>query len=227
MPRKKRKKRFNPGVDRCYACTEPATGDEHVPPESSFPPSYSRSKLVTVPACAAHNNDNAKDVEYVRNVICIQFGTNEAAEEVAAVAERSWDRSEGLFKHTFHDMHGATVDGEGEVGVFTVHLPRVKHVVAAIAQALYFRETESNADTDFEVFCAFHSKNSLQGLPDGTERIGTMLASLEYTGRPTPYPDAFAYRIHRGRDVLVFAMCFYERLWCYAWFRTAPRSSSG
>jgi hypothetical protein len=182
---------------------------------------------VTVPACAAHNNDNAKDVEYVRNVFCIQYGTNTAAEKVAEVAERSWDNSEGLFIRTFHDFREATVEDEGEIGVFSGDLARVKRVVAAIAQALYFLEIGSNSPTEFEVFCAFHSLKSLQGLTDGSERIGEMLASLTYTTRPTPYTDGFGYRIHRGRDVLVFALGFYERLWCYAWFRTPPTATSG
>lgn len=227
MPRKRRQKRFNPQTDKCYACGAPATGDEHVPPESFFPPSCARKKLVTVPACAKHNNDNAKDVEYVRNVICIQYGTNTAAEEVAEVAYRSWDRSDGLFKRTFHDIKSATIDEKEEIGVFSVDLARVKRVVAAIAQALFYLETGTTPPADHEVFCAFHSQASLQGRADGTERIGAMLSEAVYTFRATPFPEVFRYGTHRGRDVLIFAMGFYERLWCYAWFRLGPSNSSG
>jgi hypothetical protein len=194
---------------------------------SFFPASYARKKLVTVPACATHNNDNAKDVEYVRNVICIQYGTNTAAEEVAEVAYRSWDRSDGLFKRTFHDIQTATVDEEEEIGVFSVDLARVERVVAAIAQALFFLEIRTTPPAEHEVFCAFHSQASLQGRPDGTERIGAMLSRAAYTYRTTPFPEVFRYGIHHGGDVLIFAMGFYERLWCYAWFRVGASLSSG
>jgi hypothetical protein len=220
MPRRKRTRRFNPATDKCYVCSAPATGDEHVPPLSFFPPSCSKAKLVTVPACVAHNNDNAKDVEYVRNVICIQYGTNAAAEEVAETAKRSWDHSEKLFAKTFHDIEAAEVIGEGEIGLFTVDLARVKNVVSAIAHALYSLDFGKPAPANFEVFCAFHSKASLQGKPDGTERLGKMLANAKYEDGSTPYPEVFEYKIHHGKDCVVFALGFYEKLWCYAWIKT-------
>lgn len=217
MPRKKKGRRFNPHTDTCYVCGAPATGDEHVPPASLFPPSYSSSKLVTVPSCSAHNNDHAKDVEYVRNVICILYGTNAAAEEVSEVAKRSWDNSEKLFNKTFQDLAIAEVDGEGEIGVFTIDIRRVKTVVGAIAHALYFLELKVPACASFDTFCGFHSKKSLAGQPDGSEGLGSMLTGLLYEDRLTPYPDVFREKIHDGTDFVAFAMNFYEALWCYAW----------
>jgi hypothetical protein len=217
MPRKKKGNRFNPQKDTCYVCSAPATSDEHVPPKAFFPPSYSTAKLVTVPSCATHNNDHAKDVEYVRNVICIMYGTNAAAEEVAEVAKRSWDKSDKLFYRTFRDVKRAEVDGEGEVAVFKIDLLRVKTVVNAIAHALYYLETSTPAPGDFDVFCGFHSEKSLRGKRDDTEELGRTLAGAKYEDRPTPHPEVFQYKVHDGKYVVIFAMGFYEAVWCYAW----------
>lgn len=215
----KKNSKFNPNKDKCYVCSAPATSDEHVPPKSFFPRSYSKAKLVVVPSCAVHNNDNSKDVEYVRNVVCIQYGTNAAAEEVFEVAKRSWDHSEKLFQRTFHDLQVAKIAGEGEAGLFTVDLQRVKAVVSAIAHAVFYLEFGQPAPGAFTVFCAFHSITSLQGDPDGTEKLGQMLAGAKYVHRQTPYPEVFQYKVHQAKDCVVFALGFYERLWCYAWVK--------
>src|SRR6266487_4809319 len=132
MPRKRRAQRFNPSTDKCYVCCSPATSDEHAPPRSFFPPSYSKSRLLTVPACASHNLDNSMDVEYVRNVFAIMYGSNAAAEEVFEVAKRSWDHSDKLFNRTFHDVIEAEIGGEERTALFTVDLSRVQNIIRHI-----------------------------------------------------------------------------------------------
>jgi hypothetical protein len=70
----------------CYVCGAPATSEEHAPPESFFPEGY-RSGLVTVPSCADHNTKLSTDVEYVRNALCGQRGTNLVAAKFLKLRE--------------------------------------------------------------------------------------------------------------------------------------------
>ena len=60
-------------------------------------------QLITVPSCPSHNNDNSKDVEYVRNVMVASWGVNTTGEEVQKKAFRSFDKSPKLLRQTFRD----------------------------------------------------------------------------------------------------------------------------
>lgn len=127
------------------------------------------------------------------------------------------DQSPKLFKRTFDGiMKAEVVNGEQseEIGVFEIDLPRVKNVIAALAHAVYYRERGHAWHGTFEVFCAFHSKNSLEGLPDGSEGIGRWLADREYVGRSTLHPDVFEYQVHDEKE-LIFVMRFYGGPWIY------------
>jgi hypothetical protein len=199
-------------------CEAAPTGDEHAPPQSFFPVRYQGKSLPTVPSCDAHNGANAKDVDYVRGVLCIQYGTNAIAEEVFATAQRSWDHSPKLFNRTFEGMVEAEVVGgeqTEEIGVFTIDLRRVKSVMCAIAHAVYYAERGHAWAGTFEIFCAFHSMESLQGLPDGSEKTGTWFAARPYAKRPTLHADVFEYQVHESNE-LIFAMRFYGGPWIYA-----------
>ena len=55
----------------CYACSNPPTTNEHVPPECFFPKSKEakgqrfRENLIKVPSCEAHNNSYSQHDEYL------------------------------------------------------------------------------------------------------------------------------------------------------------------
>ena len=203
IARKRRQRRFDAKRDRCYTC------DEHVPPRSFFPPRLQGKALDTVPACAAHNQDNGPHIEYVRNVLAIQYGTNAVAEEVSDRAKASWDHSPKLLKRTFSDFETAEVVGAAtteEIGVFTIDLPRVKRVVEAIAHGLYCRGKGRYRPGTFEIFCAFHSEQSLPGLPDGSEARGRFLSARPYEPRMTNHPNLWELQVHASEHELIFAM---------------------
>jgi len=113
-------------VNECYMCDASATSEEHVPPECFFPKD-SRTSLITVPSCAEHNEANSKDVEYVRNVISTQRGTNEAAAKIFETTKRSFDHSPRLAARTFRTLTSVMIDGE-ETGAYRVDLPRHRRV---------------------------------------------------------------------------------------------------
>ncbi len=114
-------------IHGCYMCDATAVTKEHVPPKCFFPDRLRRN-LVTVPSCVDHNLENSKDVEYVRNVISTQRGTNDVAAELFEKTKRSFDRSPKLMSQTFRSMTPIIVSGE-ETGAFTVDLARHKSVV--------------------------------------------------------------------------------------------------
>lgn len=99
--------------------------------------------------------------------------------------------------------------------MFEIDLTRVKSVMPAIAHAIYYKERGHTWAGSFEIFCALRSERSLQGLADGSERIGTWLSRRKYENRPTLYPDVLEYQVHDS-DELIFAMQFYGGPWIYA-----------
>ncbi len=106
-----------------------------------------------MPSCPTHNLDNHLDVEYVRNVIATQLGTNATAEQILEVAKRSWDYSPALFALTFHDIEAVIVRAQ-EIGAFSFDLARVKSVMTAVAHAVVNRDFGRQYLGEWCVFCA-------------------------------------------------------------------------
>jgi len=136
----------------CYVCGAPKTSDEHAPPECFFPEGYN-SGLVTVPSCDDHNLKLSLDVEYVRNNLCGQHGTNLVAGRVLETAKASYDNSPKLFNRTFSNVQRIEFEGE-ETGAYPIDLPRLKKVMKAIAYAMYFQDFGKRHEGDFDVFSA-------------------------------------------------------------------------
>jgi len=162
----------------CYMCDALATTTEHAPPACFFPEGF-RKNLFTVPSCAKHNHDNSTDVEYARNVICGQRGTeNKAGTRIFETAKRCFDKRPKLFFQTFAEVRNVTVDGE-ETAAFPLDLPRLRAVMRAIAHALYFRDMGVRQDGSFGVFfSSLESRASLYGgSPDRAAELRRILGS--------------------------------------------------
>jgi hypothetical protein len=62
---------------QCYYCGQQDTSKDHVPAKCFFPADPScRKQLISVPACARHNEAASKDDEYVRSLIVMIIGNN-------------------------------------------------------------------------------------------------------------------------------------------------------
>jgi len=146
----------------CYMCDSEATTTEHAPPRAFFPKGY-RENLLTVPSCLKHNHSQSLDIEYTRNVIASIYGGNNQAEQAFEVAERSFDRSLGLFYQTFGEFETIVVDGQ-ETGVFPFDLQRLKSVMKAMANAIYFRDYGHRCTADWKIFAtSLKSREDLDG----------------------------------------------------------------
>lgn len=139
---------MNSIIGKCYMCVADATSKEHVPPHCFFPKGR-RNDLITVPSCSTHNNDNSKDVEYVRNIVVTHHKTNEVARlHFREKALKSLTRSPKLFSRTLHNAKEILLDRE-VTGVGILDLPRFKSVMKAIAFGIYFNRHNKAFEGDF------------------------------------------------------------------------------
>lgn len=201
-------------------CEAVATTDEHAPPKCFFPDGH-RKNLLKVPSCPKHNLENSKDVEYARNVICGQLGTNDVAAQVFAVAKRSYDNSPALFAQTFRKVRTVVVDGD-ETGAFPIDLPRHRAVMKAIAHALYYHDNGKRHDGGFGVFSPsmVHRDKMYGGLPDPADGFRRLLESGVFTPMPASNPRVFQYGVHdMGEGQLLYRFLFYEGFVVNAWMR--------
>ena len=192
-------------------CDALATTREHAPAKSFFPEKY-RLNLITVPACPLHNLENAEDVEYVRNVICGQRGTNELAAQVFATAKRSYEHSPALFTQTFANVRTVVIDGQ-ETGAFPIDLPRHRMVMRAIGNALYYHDKGKRHDGGFGVFSPSmaHRDNLYYGRPDPAHGLRRYLESGAFTAMPVSNPQVFQYAaLDLGEGQLLYRLVFYE-----------------
>jgi hypothetical protein len=203
--------------ESCYNCGAFATSEEHAPPESFFPEGY-RSGLVTVPSCPEHNTNLSKDVEYVRNIICGQYGVNLVASRVFETAKDSYANSPGLFNRTFSGVRPVVVDGE-ETGAFRIELPRFKRVIKAIAYAMYYHDFGQRNEGDFDVFSTSLSSRSnlYHGVPDGYENCRRILEACAFKSMPVTQPKVFNYGLScPGEGQIHYKFEFYESFCVYA-----------
>lgn len=203
-------------------CDAVATSVEHAPPDCFFPEGY-RSNLVTVPSCAKHNEANAKDVEYVRNVISTQRGTNGAAALIFETTKRSLEHSPKLAARTFRDLRPIMIAGE-ETGAFPIDLPRHRRVMEAIAYALYFRDSKKKHRGDWQIFTPSfkYAAKVHQGEPDPWESFRAYVESGDYKPMTVPQPEVFKYGvIEMEQGQIIYRFEFYESVVVMAWTRFA------
>jgi hypothetical protein len=206
--------------DTCYMCDAPATTKEHAPPRSFFPKGFRRN-LITVPSCADHNTKNSLDVEYVRNVISTQRGTNIAAASAFETVKRSLENSPALMKRTFQTLTPVQVE-DGETGAYRIELNRYRRVMKAIAYALYFRDTGTKHAGDWQIFTPslLFAANVYDGRRDPWEGLRQYLTSGKFTDMCASQPEVFRYGvIHSEEAQTMYKFEFYGSFVVNAWTR--------
>ncbi|WP_316828605.1 hypothetical protein [Pedobacter miscanthi] len=108
---------------------EPATSVEHVPAKCFFPKGH-RVNLITVPSCSVHNNDTAKDDEYVRGILVCSSRNNQVAlGHWKGDVRRTFMHSPKLFLKTFKTQIGNS---------FFHDRQRIDNLMIKIAYGVYF-----------------------------------------------------------------------------------------
>lgn len=121
----------------CYHCDAAVTGREHAPPRCLFPKGGDWPHLITVPSCAAHNNDMSPADEYLKFLLgavtapvpnVITRGTARGAVRLAAKGSRN------LAKYGFQWRGGALDIGKD----FPLDVELLNACLKKMARALYF-----------------------------------------------------------------------------------------
>ena len=200
----------------CYACEKAATTREHVPPLCFFP-SDQRSGLITVPSCNRHNNENSRDVEYVRDVLVSLAELGPESKEVFAKALRSFDRRPSLIPRVYADLRLMMLRGQ-ERGIFTIDLPRIDRIMIAIARALCYRDS-ARKHKKWKVFMVTaQSDESLGAGRDAWEPLRRQLAILRYEYPSTAQPTVFAYgKALLKPNAVVYQLLFYDAVVINVW----------
>jgi hypothetical protein len=216
---RRRRKRKKEPEETCYMCDDEATTREHSPPYSFFPKDK-RVNLITVPSCPRHNNNNSKDVEYVRNLICSDFHTNKVGLAIFEKARRSYERSPKLFTQTFSRIRLIKVNGQ-ETAVYKINLTRFKPVIRAIASALYFHEFGEKFAYHWNVYNATMVSEN-EGFYDKPDKINPQLREvvrrMPAADRDTNQPDVFKFAVYRGKlpHEVFYRLVFYGGVDVYA-----------
>lgn len=185
---------------------------EHVPPLSFFPSGY-RIDLITVPSCHEHNSKNSKDVEYVRNIIVSDFGTNSIARALFKdKILRSYSRSPKLKQRTFENRIPIIVEGQDSV-IVKLDMPRFRLVMQAIAYAIYFKDFGESYSGEWLIYSPsmVASKPIEQDLPDRVNpELRAAFNLIPFTPKPATNPQIFKYAIYEGGRGIFYKFEFYE-----------------
>jgi hypothetical protein len=198
----------------CYACNDPASTVEHVPPRGFFPPGK-RLNLITVPSCRAHNNDLSKDVEYVRNLAPLVVGTNEVGlRQFTDKVMRSYERSPALKAQTFKNMQEVRIGGQ-PAGLLTVEVDRVIRIMEGVARGLHYRDT-GQKQWDWVIIPAsmMHRENIPAEAKRTWKQLLTLFDSVKLADRQCSNPEVFTYASGSNPSPTVgtywyYRLCFY------------------
>ena len=196
----------------CYQCGKPGTSREHAPPDSFFPKGLN-ANLITVPSCDEHNLANARDVEYVRNLIVTHIETNDTARgHFRDKVLRSLKNSPKLENATFGEARPIIVDGLPTAYV-AINLDRFKRVMSAIAYAIYYHDHANPYRGLWEIFSpSMVSTRSLEeGVPDPWDSIRELVRQLSLDDAVTGQPTVFRYQVHEQDDSrVIYVFTFYD-----------------
>lgn len=203
----------------CYFCGAPSTSVEHVPARMFFPEIKDavgqrdfRQKLITVPACEAHNEDTSAIDELAALSTFHVFNTNEhAAQQVATKVKRNRTRDgDNTFAKAMSDFRHVML-GE-KPGMLARVDPRMLFThVDKVFRGLFFHETGRVFAGNMEI--AALTLVDEEGWPSPLS-IGFYLMLWDTMIRQPPLganPDIFAYRQILFADGRAIMLSFYGR----------------
>lgn len=125
----------------CYMCDAFETSREHAPPSCFFPTAKEigrdlRRNLITVPSCDRHNSLKSKDDEFLRSVILMTIGNNDAGKhQFFGKFLRAAVRMPHAYKSFFADK--GTVSQEKH-RILQIDRKRFNNCIDHLARALFF-----------------------------------------------------------------------------------------
>ncbi|MGB4820227.1 MAG: hypothetical protein WBP33_14050 [Saprospiraceae bacterium] len=165
---------MNNKVLECYACCEPATSKEHVPPLCLFPEikdidfANFRKHLITVPSCELHNSKKSKDDEFLMITLASIFGINGIGILHLATKVSRAIKRKGL--ENFHEILNKTTDQKPidenetlpEINIGYPDHVRFVNCFRHIAYGLYYHKFKETFDGEVIIlidFIKYHDNN--------------------------------------------------------------------
>lgn len=103
-------------MQTCYACQNPATTREHIPPLCLFPEGKDitdgvdyRCNLITVPSCVKHNLSKSGDDEYLLYVLSTNLPANAIAQAQWTKLQRAVERRPALWNLMSSSSHDVEI----------------------------------------------------------------------------------------------------------------------
>ena len=203
----------------CYMCDSIETSWEHTPPLCFFPEGKGigrdlRRNLITVPACDRHNSQKSKDDEFLRSVILMTPGNNEAKQHLffgkllPAVSRKSH-----VYRSFFVDK-GTVVQGKGRA--LQIDRKRFDNCIDHMARAIFFDAFKDKWRLPMSIISPnFYSGISSDKMVPHQPTLKAVETSREFlsgeSNRGTN-PEVFLYRIRYDaiNESYAFAAIFYD-----------------
>jgi hypothetical protein len=208
-------------MNTCYACGQPATSVEHVPPKCIFPEIKDaavdfRKNLITVPSCDVHNTAKSQDDEFLLLALVVYIGNNKAGKQhFLTKVMRAVQRMPGAFRKRIDDSF-PVVGTPGAGAALQFDRDRFDHEIEMIVRALYFHETSNILTLPVLIESPmFHIRDGPSLTSDAVAQQ-TAAGVRAFIGSNTPLtgenPDIFRYRFRHEPSENLFAieMLFYE-----------------
>ncbi len=200
------------GGPTCYACEGASVGVEHVPPRSVFPKSK-RQNPITVPACAAHNQNKNLEDELVKSILVMSGNDSPDAMDVLESVIRAMEKDPKKMKLFLRNPRPVRMNGENTMA-FQIDMDRFEKALALMVRALWFNSTGEKLMDELLVLWPHLRMPNLQEHPafSPLRLVAKVWPESDYKGH---YPEVFRYDFHEGPDpeggiLWVCRLCFYS-----------------
>lgn len=195
----------SPNPVPCVYCGEPATTEDHVPPQSLFPDHT--VGLIKVPACLNCNNDPSKDDEFFRNVLVNDDRVREhpEAQEIVAAYERSLKRPQArglkaamLQKKRQFPLVSPAGIWHGHGTVLKTDFIRESRVLTRIVQGLYYHEFQTPHPQGNKI--TVYSSNTMNKADEAQNVLLELIACIKEEDKKKIGNEVFSYGFAIAED---------------------------
>ena len=225
----------------CFACDNPATTREHVPPACLFPESKDtdgnqnfRRNLITVPACVDHNLGKSSDDMYLLWVLSTNLSANSlAGQQVSTKLMRANERRPALGQRILSKTQDVTVVGshsgaKHEVVAVMLDNARFQRVLDLIGLGTYRHHFGKRYVGSVRIHPDFIGYDDSSQICDvDTHRLVLFDAAEPLLAAEEKYgenPEVFWYQVHEPKDKYrcLMRLVFYGRCTTTAFFDYGP-----
>jgi len=221
----------------CYACNEPSTSREHVPPRLLFPERKDaegsrdfRKGLITVPSCESHNSEKSQDDMYLLWVLSTNLCANPIAQRQAMTKlARSHLRRPALGSSILDNSRSVKVEASGDQQIHDAEMceldgARFERSLDLVARGLYLHHVGEQWLGPLHVHADFvdHIDDPNKAELDDARRLLFEGAKTLFANEPQhgENPDVFWFKVLKPPHTwdLMMRFAFYSGCTATAFF---------